>query len=73
MHGRALEIHESSCMPRTAKSFFIPVVHSPPGAVDTWQHQSSSLREAEPEAMGHVAAPELTSPGRQGLELRGTW
>jgi hypothetical protein len=28
-----LETREPSCMPRTAKHFFIPGVHSPPGAV----------------------------------------
>jgi hypothetical protein len=28
-----MEIRESTCVPRAAKSFFIPVVHSPPGAV----------------------------------------
>jgi hypothetical protein len=33
MHERALEIREPSCVPRAAKHFFIPVVHSPPGAV----------------------------------------
>jgi hypothetical protein len=33
MHERALETHEPSCLPRAARPFFIPVVHSPPGAV----------------------------------------
>jgi hypothetical protein len=33
MHERAVETCEPSCMPRVAKPFFIPVVHSPPGAV----------------------------------------
>jgi hypothetical protein len=28
-----METHEPSCVPRIAKSFFISVVHSPPGAV----------------------------------------
>jgi hypothetical protein len=28
---------------------------------DTWQHRSSPLRKAEPQAVGHVAAPELPS------------
>jgi hypothetical protein len=40
---------------------------------DTWQYRSSPLRKAEPRAMGHVAAPELTSSRRQCLELRDTW
>jgi hypothetical protein len=33
MHERALETREPSCVHRTAKSFFIPAVHSPPGAI----------------------------------------
>jgi hypothetical protein len=28
-----METHEPNCMPREAKAFFIPVVHSPPGAL----------------------------------------
>jgi hypothetical protein len=46
-----METREPSCMPRVAKHFFIPMVHSPSGAVDTWQHRSSPLRKAEPRAM----------------------
>jgi hypothetical protein len=34
MHERALEIRERSCVPRAAKPLFIPVVHSPLGAVE---------------------------------------
>jgi hypothetical protein len=30
---RALDIYESSCVPGTAMSFFIPVVHNPLGVV----------------------------------------
>jgi hypothetical protein len=33
MHERALEIHEPNCVPRAAKPSFIPVVHSPSGAM----------------------------------------
>jgi hypothetical protein len=32
-HERALKICEASCVLRTAKPFFVPVVHSPLGAV----------------------------------------
>jgi hypothetical protein len=32
-YERALETRESSCVPKSAKTFFIPVVHSPLGAV----------------------------------------
>jgi hypothetical protein len=53
---RALNTYEPSCMPKVARHFFIPVVHSPLGAVGyvaapepssrggeagaTWQHRS---------------------------------
>jgi hypothetical protein len=40
---------------------------------NTWQRRSSPLGEAEPGAMGHVAAPEPTSAGSRGPELRNTW
>jgi hypothetical protein len=33
MHECALETREPSNVPRVAKPFFIPVVHSPPGTV----------------------------------------
>jgi hypothetical protein len=110
MHDRALKTHEFSCVARTGRPFFIPVVHSPSGVMghvvapelssqedrapshgtrdsigtplsrrqrseswDTWQHHSSPLRKAGPEAMGHMAAPELTSSMRQWPEPRDTW
>jgi hypothetical protein len=55
MHEHALKTREPSYMPRAAKHFFIPVVHSLLGA------------------MGHVAAPELTSARRRSPEPRDTW
>jgi hypothetical protein len=86
---RALDTSEPSCVPGAARSFFIPVVHNPLGAVGTWQHRSSPLGEARPgprgsagahlgrearsEAEEHVATPEPTSTGRRGPELRNTW
>jgi hypothetical protein len=33
MRKRILETREASCVPRETKSFFIPVVHNPLGAV----------------------------------------
>jgi hypothetical protein len=38
-----------------------------------WQRRSSPLGEAKLGAMGHVAAPEPTSVGRRGPELRNMW
>jgi hypothetical protein len=58
---QSLETREPSCVPRVARPFFIPVVHSRRGPWNTWQHRSSPLRKAEPRAMGHVTAPELPS------------
>jgi hypothetical protein len=106
--NRTLDTCKPSSVPGAARLFFIPMVHSPLGAVgyvaapelssrggeaiatwqrqsptsagrrgpelrNTWQHRSSTLGEAEPGAMGHVAAPEPTSAGRRGPELRNTW
>jgi hypothetical protein len=53
MRERTLETHEPSYVPSTAKPFFIPVVHNPLGAWDTWQG-----------AMEHVTALEVTSSRR---------
>jgi hypothetical protein len=72
-HERALKTREPSCVPRAVKPFFIPVVHSPSGPWNTWKHRSSPLRKAEPGAMRHMAAPELTSSRRQGLKPKNTW
>jgi hypothetical protein len=33
MHEHALETREPNCVPRAAKTFFIPMVHGPPRAV----------------------------------------
>jgi hypothetical protein len=62
-HDRALDTCEPSCVPRTARPFFIPVVHSPLGAVGyvaapelssrggeagaTWQRRSSPRQGGE--------------------------
>jgi hypothetical protein len=72
-HERALEICAPSCVPNTAKPFFIHVAHSPLGAMGYVAAPELSSWEAEHGAMGHVAAPESTSTGRRGPELRNTW
>jgi hypothetical protein len=45
-----------------------------PELSNTWQRWSSPLREAEPRAMGHMAAPEPTQQGGEawGHETRGS-
>jgi hypothetical protein len=40
---------------------------------DTLQQWSSPLRKVEPEAMGHVIAPKLTSARRRGPKPRDAW
>jgi hypothetical protein len=35
-HERTLETHESSCVSRAAKLFFIPVIHNPLGLWNMW-------------------------------------
>jgi hypothetical protein len=44
-HERALETRELNRVPRVTKTFFILVVHSPPGQCDTWQHWSLLERQ----------------------------
>jgi hypothetical protein len=46
-HDRALDISEPSYVPRVARPFFIPLVHSPLGAVGTWQHRSPPRQGGE--------------------------
>jgi hypothetical protein len=50
-HERALKTRESTCVPRVAKSFFIPVVHSPPGVVG--HVAASELPSQEGRAWSH--------------------
>jgi hypothetical protein len=76
MHECALETRESSYVPRAAKPFFIPVLHSPPGVVGhvaALEAQSRGTRgstrahlikEARSGAEGHATASELTSARR---------
>jgi hypothetical protein len=59
MHERVLETRESNCAPRAAKPFFIPVVHSPLGAVEhvaTPELPSQEGRARSPETRGNARA-----------------
>jgi hypothetical protein len=69
-HDRALDTCEPSCVPEAARPFFIPVVHSPLGRGVRGSTRALLSRRR---GRGHVAAPEPTSVGRRGLELRNTW
>jgi hypothetical protein len=75
----ALEICELSCVPGVARHLFIPMVHSPLGAVGymaapelssrggeagaTRQHRSPPQQGDEVRSREHVVAPELSSRG----------
>jgi hypothetical protein len=63
----ALDTSELSCVPEAARSFFIPVVHSPLGPVGTWQHRSSPLGEVRPGPRGSAGA-HLGREARSGAE-----
>jgi hypothetical protein len=50
MHKRALETRESICVPRTAKPFFIPMVHGPLRVLGHVAAPELSSQEAESRA-----------------------
>jgi hypothetical protein len=56
----ALETHEPSCVPEAAKPFFIPVVHSPPGAVG--HVAASELPSQKGKALSHGARDSTGAP-----------
>jgi hypothetical protein len=62
---RALDTCEPSCVPGAARHFFIPVVHSPLGAVGYVAAPELSSRGGEAGATW-----QRQSPPRQGGELR---
>jgi hypothetical protein len=61
---RALDTCEPSCVPRAARPFFIPTVHSPLGAVGYVATSKPSSRGGETEATW-----QRQSPHRQGGEV----
>jgi hypothetical protein len=82
-YEHASEIREPSGVPRAAKPFFIPMIHSPSGAkghvtapeLPSQEGRAPSpgtrgsvgahlSKEARSEAVGHMAAPELTTARR---------
>jgi hypothetical protein len=72
-HERALKTHEPSCVPRTAKHFFVYVVHSPSGVVGHVAAPELLFQEGRVPSRGTRGTPELTSVRRRGPELRDTW
>jgi hypothetical protein len=69
--NRALDTCESSRVPGAARPYFIPMVHSPLGAVGVRGSTGALLSGRQ--GRGHVATPEPTSAGRRGPELRNAW
>jgi hypothetical protein len=85
----ALDTCEPSCVPEAGRPFFIPVVHSPLGAVgyvaalelsfqggearDTWQHQSPPRQGGEVQSRGTRDSAEALLSGRQSLKPWDTW
>jgi hypothetical protein len=67
----ALDTCEPSYVLGAARHFFIPVVHNPLGGRGV--RGSTGALVSGRRGRGHVAAPEPTSPGRRGPELRNTW
>jgi hypothetical protein len=70
-----LKTHEPSCVHRAAKSFFIPVAHSPSGVGGRGIRGSTRahlVREARSGVEGHVAAAELSSTRERGPVPRDT-
>jgi hypothetical protein len=64
-HDRALDTCGPNCVPGAARPFFIPVVHSPLGAVGYVAAPELSCRGGEAGAMW-----QRRSPPRQGGEVR---
>jgi hypothetical protein len=62
---RALDTCEPSCVPKAARPFFIPLVHSPLGAVGYVAAPKLSSQGGDTEAMWHHQ-----SPPRQRGEVR---
>jgi hypothetical protein len=54
-----------ACLGQLSLSLFLwSTAHR--GPWDIWQHRSSTLRKAEPQAMGHRAVLELSKEARSG-------
>jgi hypothetical protein len=68
MHEYALKIREPSCVPRAAKPSFIPVVHSPPGAMGYVAAPKLPSQEGRAPSHGTHGSIEAPLSGRQSLE-----
>jgi hypothetical protein len=73
MHERAMEICEPSCVPRTAKPFFIPMVHSPSGAVGHVAVPELPSQEGRAPSRGTRGSIRAPLSGRQSPKPWDTW
>jgi hypothetical protein len=64
-HDRALDTCEPSCVPGVARSFFIPIVHNPMGAIGYMAAPELSSRRGDARATW-----QCQSPHRQGDEVQ---
>jgi hypothetical protein len=73
MHERAMKTCEPSCVPRAVKPFFIPVIHSPSGAMG--HVAAPELPSQEGRALSRGICGSIRAPlsGRQSLEPWDTW
>jgi hypothetical protein len=73
MHKRTLETREPSCMHRVAKTFFIPVVHSPPGVVGHMPAPKLPSQEGRAPSRGAYGSTGAPLSGRQRPEPWDMW
>jgi hypothetical protein len=72
-HEHALETREPSCVPRAAKTFFIPMVHSPLGAMGHMTTPELPSQEGRAPSHGACGSTGVPLLGRQSPEPWGTW
>jgi hypothetical protein len=72
-HERALETREPSCVPRAAKCFFIPVIHSPPGGVGHVAAPELPSQEGRAPSRGTRDSTGAPLLGRQSPEPWDMW
>jgi hypothetical protein len=72
-HEHAMKTCEPSCVPRVGKPFFIPVVHSPPGAVGHVVAPELPSQEGRAPSRGIRGSTRAPLSGRQGPEPWDTW
>jgi hypothetical protein len=73
MHERALETREPSCVPKEAKPFINPMVHSPSRAVGHMAAPEFPSQQDRAPSRGTRGRTRAPLSGRQSLEPWDTW